>query len=68
VISFISSLTLTLLSFYRCRRDRSSVISLCDACRERKLPSADADEDRCSTTSVLSSDFLSSLILPDAEF
>jgi hypothetical protein len=66
--AFISSLTLTLLAFYRCRRDQSSTISLCDAYRERKLPSTNANEDRRSVTSVLSSDSLSSLILPDAEF
>jgi hypothetical protein len=66
--AFNYSLTLTLLAFYRCRRDRSSAISLCDVFHEIKLPSVDADEDRRPATSVLSSDSLSSLILPNVEF
>jgi hypothetical protein len=49
---------------------KGSVIEniLSEAHRERKLPSADADEDRRSATLVLLSDFLSCLILYDAQF
>jgi hypothetical protein len=44
------------------------MISLCDACRERKLPFADAGEDRCSTTMVFRVIFFHLLIPSDAEF
>jgi hypothetical protein len=52
----------------KCFGDKLLVISSCNDCRERNLPFSDADEDRRSTTVVFSSDFLSSLILPDAEY
>jgi hypothetical protein len=63
--SFVSAYSFSLLPM-----PKGSVIDdiLGEACRERKLPSADADEDRRSATLVLSSDFLSCLILSDAEF
>jgi hypothetical protein len=51
-----------------CWRDRSSVTSLCNAHHERKLPSANADEDWRSVTSVFSSDFISTSFLLGAEF
>jgi hypothetical protein len=47
-------------------RGSLSAISLCNSCCERNLPFVDADEDWRSTTGF-SSDFLSSLILPDVE-
>jgi hypothetical protein len=49
---------------------KGSVIGdiLSEARHKRKLSSVDVDEDRRSATLVLLSDFLSCLILSDAEF
>jgi hypothetical protein len=50
--------------------DEGTIIDdiLSETCRKTKLPSVDADEDRCLATLVFLSDFLSFLILYDAEF
>ena len=57
----------TLLSFRRCRRDRSSTISLVNFVRERKRLFSNAGEDRWSTIAVFLSDFIPPVILSDIE-
>jgi hypothetical protein len=48
--------------------DWLSTICLCDACRERKLPFADAGEDWRSVTAIFRVIFFHLLIPSDAEF
>jgi len=69
VIDNIISFFVSAYSFSILLMPKGSVIGdiLGDAFCDIKLPSSNADEDRHSANSVLSSDFLSRLILSDSE-